>query len=248
MSGALRFVALAAVVVCMIGCYSVPPPQDVIPDAFPASGPVGLRAGFAYQHNSHSKSLDKTQPPYEFMARKDATDMWPYNVGGFVEVPVDYNPFWGGFVGVGWDHLEGDKVAGRDVGSLELLPAYGGLTARLPFWLDWDAWAEIEDPVWLPNVPNGPAVYVRGLGGWAYTVGVPKIHSGKSGSPRTRAVDWQAVPFCEGSGGVEYRYKDFGVWAEIGYRYYFLEGGRDYFDVDGLGGVRVSAGISWYGF
>ena len=62
MSGALRFVALAAVVVCMIGCYSVPPPQDVIPDAFPASGPVGLRAGFAYQHLSLIHISEPTRP------------------------------------------------------------------------------------------------------------------------------------------------------------------------------------------
>lgn len=248
MSYALRVVALVAMAVCMIGCQSVPPPQDVIPDAFPASGPTGFRAGLAYQHNSSSTRLDETRAPYTFMAGKDATDMWPDSMGAFLEIPVDYNPFWGGFLGVGWDHMEGDKVEGREVGNLDLLPVYVGLTARLPFWLDWDAWAEVEDPVWLPNVPIGPAVYVRALGGFAYTIDVPVIYEGGSGSPRTRAIDWHAAPFCEGSGGAEYRFKNFGVWAEVGYRHYFLDGGRDYFDVEGLGGVRVSLGVTWYGF
>ncbi len=248
MSHAVRLVALAAMVVCMIGCQSVPAPRDVIPDAFPASGPTGFRAGVAFQDNSRGDSFDVTNGTYSFLARENAADVWSDSRGFFLEVPVDYNPFWGGFAGIGWDHAEGDTVEGREVGNLDLMPMYVGLTARLPFWLDWDAWKEVEDPIWLPNVPIGPALYTRLLGGAAYTVDVPVVYSGGTGSSRTRAIDWQAVPFIEGSGGAEYREKAFGFWVEIGYRYYFLEAGRSHFDVDGLGGVRVSAGISWYGF
>jgi hypothetical protein len=247
MSHAFRLV-LAAAVVCMIGCYSIPAPRDVIPDTFPASGPTGMRIGVAYQDLSSSGSFDKTTTEYNFLKGDDATDLWSNGMGGFFEVPIDYNPFLGCLVGVGYDRMSAGSVEGRQVGALNLLPMYGGLTARLPFWLDWSAWAKEEDPIWIPNVPIGPSIYVRALGGGAYTVYNPHVYEDGDTGARTRALDYQVAPFCEGSGGAEYRYKDWGLWAEVGYRYYFLDGGRDQFDVDGLGGMRVSAGISWYGF
>ena len=253
MSHAFRLVAAAAAVMCMVGCYSVPAPQDALPDTFPASGPTGMRIGVAYQKNTASKEIPAgpsgVMTPYNVLAGKDGTDMWDRGMGGTFEVPIDYNPFWGGFVGVGYDRMDGRSIEGHEVGDLNLVPMYAGLTARLPFWLDWDAWDKLEDPVWLPNVPNGPAVYVRALGGAAYTLKVPMIYAqAGGGGPRTRVLDYQAAPFYEGSGGVEYRFKDIGVWAEIGYRYYFLEGGRPAYNVDGLGGPRVTVGLSWYGF
>ncbi len=248
MSHAFRLVAAAAAVMCMFGCYSVPAPDGGVPDTFPASGPTGFRMGVAYQSNSDSRTIRQADAPYDFLVGKDGTDMWGNGMGVAFEIPVDYNPFWGGFVGMGYDRMGGDKIEGREVRDLGLIPMYAGLTARLPFWLDWDAWDKLEDPIWLPNVPNGPAVYVRALGGAAYTIEVPSIYYSPSGGARTRTVDYQALPFYEGSGGVEYRFKDIGVWAEIGYRYYYLEGNRSYFNVDGLGGPRVTVGFAWYGF
>ena len=107
-------------------------------------------------------------------------------------------------------------------------------------------WRSQEDPIWLPNTPEGPAVYVKGLAGGAWVAGAPRVYLNPG--ERTRAVDYQMAPLFEGAAGVEYRYRDFGVWGEVGYRHYGLKGGRTQFDIDGLGGVRVSLGMSWYGF
>ena len=254
----IRVTTLVLVVAALVGCETIPIPQERVPDTFPASGPTGLRLGLAYMHNAVSDDA-KVGGRFSFLNGKDTTDLWSNGYGGFIEIPIDVNPFFGGFFGFGGEAHVGETTTRRigggefevgrsshKVGDLQLIPMYIGLTARLPFWLDWDAWKQETNPIWLPNAPIGPAVYLTGRAGGAWTATVPRIYL--ADGSRTRAIDYQVIPFAEGAVGTEYRHKEWGLWAELGYRHYEIDAGRTGLKLDGVGGLRVHLGLSWYGF
>jgi hypothetical protein len=245
-----RVAILAAMGIFFVGCESIP--QHEIPDLYPASGPVGLRAGFTFQNNFPTDEL-----PYW-----DAGRWWERGYGGAGEVMIDASPYWGGFFGIGYEQYPGGEVAFQPktgpgstvkVDALNLVPVYIGLVGRIPYWLDEKKWAEEVDPVWLTNDPVGFAPYFKGSVGGAILTKSPDM-AGEDGSPLEgsvdRLLDYQIFPFMEGSVGLEYRERSVGYWAEVGYRYYIIpdrENGSFGDDRMGrLSGIRAMVGITWY--
>jgi len=244
---------LGAVVVltglmCLVGCETVP--QHVVPEAYPASGPTGIRMGLTYQHNFRAE---------HFFPYWDASDFWKDSWGGTVEIPVDVSPYFGGYFGVGYEHYKGESGTVELPGgtkepakmdSINLLPIYVGVVGRYPFWLDQEKWEKAVDTVWLPEPPVGFAPYARGAFGGAILLNSPDIVYKRTGKD-WRAFDYQLFPFLEGALGLEYRNEGIGYWAEVGYRFYILSnrarggfGGSD--RMAHMGGVRAQAGITIY--
>jgi hypothetical protein len=238
-----RAAFLALMGLCVVGCETIPGHQ--IPDTYPASGPVGIRMGATFQNNFPTD----VGIPYE-----DASGYWEQGYGFTFELPVDVNPYWGGFFGMGYEYFDGKSDtlpdgSTLDMDSISLLPIYIGLTGRIPFWLDEKKYEEEPDPVWIPSDPIGFAPYVRGAVGGAVLLNSPDATNSVTGDDM-RALDYQIFPFFDGAAGVEYREKSVGYWAELGYRLYLIpdrETGP--FGSDRMArmqGLRAMVGLTWY--
>ncbi len=238
MAFAWRFLCLASVAALFIGCETIP--QHKALDTYPASGPTGVRMGINYGNTIIGDEVAESGP----FNGKDVDDMWEDSMGFALELPIDYNPYWGGFIGAGYEVMKSEKVNGWNFDDLKLMPFYIGLTARYPFWLDTEAWEEAVDPIWLPNKPVGPAVYIRALGGGSALLNNPQR---RNGATVIRTFDRQIFPFVEADIGAEYRFGRIGTWAEIGYRHHFIANPKDNaVDPSDFGQVRIMGGLSFY--
>ena len=240
MSEKVRVLSLALLVLWALGCEDIP--RHELPELYPASGPVGVRTAFTLQRNFSS---DHTFPYW------DASDLYEEGYGFTFEVPIDATPYWGGFFGIGYERFPGGKVSmagGNDIDGINLLPFYVGMTARYPFWLDEEKWEDQVAAVWLPNEPIGWAPYIRGAVGGAALLNSPDVVD--STGEKTRVFDYQIFPFFEGTAGLEYRHKNIGYWAEVGYRFYIIPSTDDAAIGDDrmarMNGLRAMVGLTWY--
>jgi hypothetical protein len=242
-----RVLFLALAVLWLVGCDTIP--HHEVPDTYPAYGPTGVRTGLTFQRNFSTSQL-----PYW-----DSSDFYPEGFGGTIELPIDVNPWWGGYFGTSFEHFPGSTETitlpdgssqEYDADSMTVIPFYVGVTGRIPYWLDKQAWEEGLAHVWLPNEPIGFAPYVRGSVGGAILAGSQSFTNKATGED-IRAYDTQIFPFFEGMLGLEYRQKHIGYWGEVGYRYYILPnrssgpfGGER--RMARMNGLRVMVGLTWY--
>lgn len=248
MALACRFLVFACVLTVLVGCETIP--QHEALDTYPAYGPTGIRLGLNYGYNP---GVDSGSFSTKYRV-DDTSDLWKHTTGLAVEIPIDLNPYFGGYFGAGYEVMISDDFStptkNYNPDDLQLLPFYVGIMARYPFWLDKETWAEQVEPIWLPNKPIGPAVYAKLSGGGSALLN----NSGINETDRTtgqktgiRSLDRQIFPFVEGDIGVEYRNGRIGTWAEIGYRHYAIINRKlDGFDPKELGQLRAMIGVTFY--
>lgn len=250
MALACRFLVFACILTVLVGCESIP--QHEALDTYPAYGPTGVRMGLNYGLNLGVDS-DSFSKDYGVGA-SDTADLWKNTMGLAVEIPIDVNPYFGGYFGAGYEVLisEDFSTPSTDYNpdDLQLLPFYVGVMARYPFWLDEEAWDEQVEPIWLPNKPIGPAIYAKLSGGGAALLNNSSLNlTDKATQQKSsrRSLDRQIFPFVEGDIGVEYRHGRIGTWAEIGYRHYAIINRKlPGFDPNQMGQVRAMIGLTFY--